>query len=80
MKRTCGGTRLESRIEKDEKCFIQNLTRRKNFFQNLTRCIFFKSKPDASCFFFSSKSDRQRKFLNKIMLFKKARGKKNMSF
>ena len=32
MKRTCGGTRLEFKIEKDENFFIQNLMRCINFF------------------------------------------------
>ena len=53
MKSTCGGTRLEFKIEN---FFIENLTRRKKiisksdalyfFNQNLTGCIFLNSKSD----------------------------------
>ncbi len=46
VKGTCGGTRSKVNIEKDEKFIIQNLT----------RCNFFKSKPDKTTIFFS-KSD-----------------------
>ena len=64
LKSTCGGTRLEFKIEKMEifkikiwhveEYFIQNLTRVKNFFQNLTRLKKYKSKSDA--LYFHSKS------------------------
>ena len=58
VKSTCGGTRLEFKIEKDEKNFdlksdlLLNFLFKiwqdeKNLFPNLTRCIFFNPKTEA---------------------------------
>ena len=58
VKGTCGGTRLEDKIEKFEKIlklkldtllsFLSKIWQdEENFFQNLTRCIFFNPKSDA---------------------------------
>ena len=62
VKKTLGETRLEFKVEKDEKFFIQNQTRRKKYssksnalyffsIQNMTNCKTFKSKSDALYFF-----------------------------
>ena len=44
VKSTCGGTRLEFKIEKDENFLFLNLTQGKNFIKNLKRRkkLFFK--------------------------------------
>ena len=68
VKNTCGGTRLEFRIEKYEKFLIENGTRcqihywksdktKKKLFQNLTRCIFFSGQNVTRCFFCNPKFD-----------------------
>ena len=53
VKSTCGGTRLEFKVEN---FLIENLTRRKVLFLNLTRCI-FSIQSLGRCIFFNSKSD-----------------------
>ena len=67
VKSICLGTRLEFKMEKDEKIFTLKSDRllsfyfksrqdEKSLFQNLTRYTFFKPKSDALCFL-NSKSD-----------------------
>ena len=54
MKSTCGRTRLDLKIEKDQKLLFENQTSCKFFFQNLTRFIFLNLKSDAFCFVFQN--------------------------
>ena len=52
VKSICGGTKLEFKIQNDEK-LNQNLTSQKFLIQNPTRCFFFNS--ESSALFFSQK-------------------------
>ena len=87
VKSTCGGTRLEFKIEI---FFIENLTRQKILYLNLLRFIFFNSKSDALyCFqfkiwrvvFFSIQNLTRKEICNtKSCFLKKHKKMQNMPF
>ena len=80
VKGTCGGTRFEFMIEKDEKVSIYILSRFENFFwkTDQTKNFFFQNL--AQCVFFNSKSHTYWNFQYKVIVFKMARKLQNMSF
>ena len=80
VKKTCGGTRLDIKVEKDEKKLksnsLQNFLFRiwrvvKFFNQNLTRCRKVDLKSDETKFFFSKSCFLEKMFSSKTCLLEK---------